>query len=147
MQNVSLNIILPATYIPWDMAPLLIWITSGSCFALIHPDTNDVPPSPSRSCPSAIHVDDSVSYVYLFPGSFRLVFAQVRKPMESFLISDESRSAAISYESSRGLFLNRLYFRPVLPRRSFFFLLPYARSAMIHGRLFLTEAALFETGK
>ncbi|KYN33269.1 hypothetical protein ALC56_12418 [Trachymyrmex septentrionalis] len=31
------------------MALLPIWITSGSCFALIHPGTNDVPPTTSRS--------------------------------------------------------------------------------------------------
>jgi len=54
MQNVSLDIILPAAYIPGDMALLPIWITSGSCFALIHPGTNDVPPAPSRSRAPAI---------------------------------------------------------------------------------------------
>lgn len=90
MQNVSLNIILLAVCIPWDMALLPIWITSGSCFALIHPGTNDVPPSPSRSCPSAIPSTISSRPRVSIPGSFRLVFAQVREPMESFLISDES---------------------------------------------------------
>lgn len=79
----------------WDMALLSIWITSGSCFALIHPGTNDVPPSPSRSCFSAIPSTISSRLVSSRPrvsisGSFRLVFAQVREPMESFLISDEN---------------------------------------------------------
>ncbi|KYN01553.1 hypothetical protein ALC62_07735 [Cyphomyrmex costatus] len=31
------------------MVLLPIWITSGSCFALIHPGTNDVSPTTSRS--------------------------------------------------------------------------------------------------
>jgi len=54
MQNVSLDIILPAVYIPGDVALLPIWITSGSCFALIHAGTNDVPSAPSRSRAPAI---------------------------------------------------------------------------------------------
>lgn len=77
-----------AAYISWDMALLPIWITSGSCFALIHPGTNDVPASPFRFPMSLGNpVDDLVSRVSI-SGSFRLVFAQ--EPMESFLISDES---------------------------------------------------------
>lgn len=81
-----------AAYISWDMALLPIWITSGSCFALIHSGTNDVPPSPSRSCPSAIPstISPRLAARVSIPGSFRLVFAQIREPMESFLISDES---------------------------------------------------------
>lgn len=79
-----------AACISWDMALLLIWITSGFCFALIHPGTNDVPASPSRSCPSAIPstISPRLASRVSIPGSFRLVFAQ--EPIESFLISDES---------------------------------------------------------
>lgn len=79
------------------------------------------------------------------PGSSRLVFAEVRKPMESFLISDESalpRSRTKVHAPFSSIdFISAQFFRVA----RFFF--PYARSAMIHGRLFLTETALFETGK
>lgn len=80
------------------------------------------------------------------PGSFRLVFAEVRKPMESFLISDESALSRprtkVHAPFSSTDFISARFFRVAR-----FFFPPYARSAMIHGRLFLTETALFETGK
>lgn len=124
MQNVSLDIILPAAYIPGDMALLPIWITSGSCFALIHSSTNDVPLTPSCSRTSAIPSTipaPSTSRVYLSRGLFHLVLAKVREPIESFLISDEN-AIATSYESSqlaRGApFLDRLYFRSFSPAQN-----------------------------
>lgn len=55
-------------YISRDMALLPIWITSGSCFALIYPGTNDVPPALSRSRTLAIPSTmptSSTSRVYL----------------------------------------------------------------------------------
>lgn len=96
------------------------------------------------------------------PASFRLV-AEVRaerEPMESFLISDENGTATEVHSRRAHPSTRRPYFRSVLPRRRFssflylffffyfvvfyfFFFFGHARSAMIHGRLFLTEAALF----
>lgn len=85
---------------PGDMALLPIWITSGSCFALIHPGTNDVPPgAPSRSRSRAI---PSTSRACIYPRVYFISFLpEYREPIESFLISDEN-AIATSYESSQS---------------------------------------------
>lgn len=110
------HLALPA-YISWDMALLPIWITSGSCFALIHSGTNDVPPSPSRSCPSAIPSTISPRLACIYPGFISSRFCSNTRT-ESFLISDESALPRPPGESWRALFLNRLYFRSLLLPRS-----------------------------
>lgn len=140
---------------PEDMALLLpIWITSGSCFALIYPGTNDVPLAiPSRSrpsqqfCPVVIDVvlvlvlrRRRLTCIYI-PSSFRLV-AEVREPMESFLISDENASAT-SHESSqpatREVYPSSTDF---ISARSFYFF--PLRKICDDSRLFLTETSLFK---
>lgn len=112
-----------AAYISWDMALLPIWITSGSCFALIHSGTNDVPPSPSRSCPSAIPSTISPRLACIYPGFISSRFCSNTRTDGKFLNIGWKRFTATSCESWRALFLNRLYFRSLLlPRRSFFIL-------------------------
>lgn len=134
MQNVSLDIILPAAYIPGDMALLPIWITSGSCFALIHPGTNDsiLLTYLGNSVDDASAVD--VSRISI-PGLFHLVLAEAGEPIESFLISGEN-AIATSYESSVGE-------RCALPGLTLFPLFfPCTKSAMIYC-CFWMETVLF----
>lgn len=119
MQNVSLDIILPATYIPRDMALLPIWITSGSCFALIHPGTNDVPPTTSRSRTSAIPStlpQRCRRLACIYPGFISSRSCRSTRTDRKFLNIGWKRYWNLIRKFTVGApFLDRLYFRSFSP--------------------------------
>lgn len=133
MQNVSLDIILPAAYPrgygaaahpdnEWFLFcphPSKALMTYRRLYPGSHPSA--IPSTMPSAAAAAVSVVSRVS----ISGSFRLV-VEVREPMESFLISDENATATpLQYESSQSAraapyTLDRLYFRSVLSeRRSF----------------------------